>query len=68
MPFDAKYFNYPCFLKANQREESYKEQIKTLTTKLKQVRERENPGDTLVKRRNDCAGFKNLQNIKKDLN
>ena len=24
--------------KANQREESYKEQIKTLTTKLKQVR------------------------------
>ena len=26
-------------LKANQREESYKEQIKTLTSKLKQVRD-----------------------------
>ncbi len=27
-------------LQANQREESYKEQIKTLTTKLKQVRKK----------------------------
>ena len=26
-----------CDIQANQREESYKEQIKTLTTKLKQV-------------------------------
>lgn len=30
-------FNFLNFSKANQREESYKEQIKTLTSKLKQV-------------------------------